>query len=317
MTLNLKIKNIGKLVDANLSIGQFTVLAGPNNAGQSMTCKLLHSIFDAINDNAFKVGEPLLASFRHSEISFFAGTPEHPSEIVLDGVGKIQFSNEGTKGTTLCVDKVTLQNRKRYSDVLHLESPICWKFEDILIRPLADLIYSPISAREYKGDTLFKELYEKLIGKDVLDGEIVLFEHGDFWFLQNGHAFPLSVMDVGVLNLSVLALLIRFGKVKKDTFLIIEEPEAYLHPAWQVVMAETLFGLAKGGVTVIISTHSIYIAKWLEVWVKNNPNDENLIAINKFPPADRKTESQDFDDGISSILEDLSDPFSHLFFAGI
>ena len=314
MTLNLKIKNVGKLVDANLSIGQFTVLAGPNDTGKSTTCKLLYSIFDAINGDAFKVGETLSANFRHSEIFLVAGAPEHPSKVVLDGIGKIQFSNEGI---TLCVDRAVMENRKRYSGVIYLESPVCWKYKDVLIKPRTDLMYSPISAMKYKGDPAFRGLYEKLIGKDVLDGEIALSESGDFWFLQNGRGFPLSVTGTGVVSLAILALLIRLGKVEKDTFLIIEEPEAYLHPAWQVVMAETLFGLAKGGVNVVISTYSADILKWLEVRIKKNPEDESLVALNKFPLGWPESEDWDFKDKIASIKQELTKPFGDLYMAGL
>ena len=44
MAFDLKIKNIGKLADANLRIGQFTVLAGPNNTGKSFVSKI--AVFD-------------------------------------------------------------------------------------------------------------------------------------------------------------------------------------------------------------------------------------------------------------------------------
>ena len=38
--------------------------------------------------------------------------------------------------------------------------------------------------------------------------------------------------------------------------------------AWQVEMAAFLFELARQGVNVVISTHSMTILKWLEVHVK-------------------------------------------------
>ena len=60
---------------------------------------------------------------------------------------------------------------------------------------------------------------------------------------------------MGIANLGILALLIERKVLDKGTFLFIDEPEAHLHPAWQVIMAETLFELAKGGVNVVIATH--------------------------------------------------------------
>ena len=51
MAFKVKIKNIGKLEDAEVRIGQFTVFAGPNNTGKSFVSKLLYSIFNAMNAN--------------------------------------------------------------------------------------------------------------------------------------------------------------------------------------------------------------------------------------------------------------------------
>ncbi len=51
MAFKVKIKNIGKLENAEVCIGQFTVFAGPNNTGKSFVSKLLYSIFNAMNAN--------------------------------------------------------------------------------------------------------------------------------------------------------------------------------------------------------------------------------------------------------------------------
>ncbi|MCE2435519.1 MAG: hypothetical protein J4F29_21765 [Candidatus Latescibacteria bacterium] len=51
MAFKVKIKNIGKLKDAEVCIGQFTVFAGPNNTCKSFVSKLLYSLFNAMNAN--------------------------------------------------------------------------------------------------------------------------------------------------------------------------------------------------------------------------------------------------------------------------
>ncbi len=45
----LHIRNFGKLSRADVRVGNFTVLAGPNNTGKSFVAKLLYSIFNALN----------------------------------------------------------------------------------------------------------------------------------------------------------------------------------------------------------------------------------------------------------------------------
>ena len=51
MSFKVAIKNIGKLADAELRIGRFTVFAGPNNTGKSFVSKLLYSLFESTNEN--------------------------------------------------------------------------------------------------------------------------------------------------------------------------------------------------------------------------------------------------------------------------
>jgi len=49
MQTKVKIKNIGKLEDAEVGINKFTVIAGPNNSGKSFVSKTVYSIIEALN----------------------------------------------------------------------------------------------------------------------------------------------------------------------------------------------------------------------------------------------------------------------------
>ena len=51
MSFKVAIKNIGKLTEAKIRIGRFTVFAGPNNTGKSFVAKLLYSLFESMNEN--------------------------------------------------------------------------------------------------------------------------------------------------------------------------------------------------------------------------------------------------------------------------
>ncbi len=122
---------------------------------------------------------------------------------------------------------------------------------------------------------------------------------------------------MGVVNIGMLAFLIERKVLDKDSFLFIDEPEAHLHPAWQVVMAEILFELAKKDVNVVIATHSADILKWLEVHIKKNPDDKGMIALNKFPANGHATDEQDFSDKMAEIKQELTKPFADLYMAGL
>ena len=463
MDLELKIKNLGKLTDAKIRIGQFTVFAGPNNTGKSFVSKSLYSIFDAMNANhaevyinkltnpvrmdlnrlirrsraddddsplhllakeiaelgalateppigdfeemdkimpdiigkaehirefflslrpslepileqdrhrvrlswaketlnrmeesltelqdniidindaerffasgiEYKVRENLIQNFQVPNLSKLRGNEDEPSKVDIENLGEFELLDGKVEFE---ISHSGLFELQRYSKVIYLESPVYWKLknalENIRIYPrflysdrgqisgIPGYFYDLASAlkQQYTGDMDFPELYEKLTGKDILGGKIAISDGGDLSFQENGRSFSLPVTAMGVTNLGILALLIERKVLDKGSFIFIDEPEAHLHPAWQVVMAETLFELAKGGVNVVIATHSADILKWLEVHIKKNPDDEGMVALNKFPVNGDDFDDQDFDDKIAAIKKELTKPFADLYAEGL
>ena len=467
MNFELNIKNIGKLADAEIRIGQFTVFAGPNNTGKSTVSKLLYSLFDGMNANPVevyindlvklisessvslemtygellgdalkpdsqldsliektkilessakdysnddpKVLEPeikklladmrdiesklsnmqmvlkndkkekeydfktyilkesftlvqqsvkkledayddirekqfishgigliieenLIKNFQVSKISDLNGNQDNSFEVDAKDYGKFKSQDEKI---IYNIDRNWLHQFRNYSNIIYLESPVYWKLKNALeiigrrqrrfgrrrkrLSGVPEYFYDLADALkyDYTGEMAFPDLYERLTGKDVLGGKIAISESGDLSFQENGRSFSLPVIAMGVANLGILALLIERKVLDKNAVLFIDEPEAHLHPAWQVIMAEALFELAKGGVNVVIATHSADILKWLEVHVKKNPEDESLIALNKFPANGHDSHEQDFKYKIATIKQELTRPFADLYMKGL
>ena len=63
-----------------------------------------------------------------------------------------------------------------------------------------------------------------------------------------------------VSELAPVVLFLR-GTIGRDDMLIIEEPEAHLHPAAQTQMAATLARMVRAGVRVVVTTHSDWLLK--------------------------------------------------------
>lgn len=468
MAFDLSITNIGKLTDAQLSIGQFTVFAGPNNTGKSYVSKLLYSLFDAMNANhalvhlsnmvspvqgdldslknsleladrdyedlplsvlyreisamvdlmkscptdnvqeiqqllpiltqatknmkeAYQVLEPnirklempkaglvqwawlensltglgshlndlyekvskadakefvlsgitykirqnLTQNFQIANLSDLRREPESGSSLEIDELG-IFVTFDDSNAISFDIDPAGLRKLQEYSRVLYLESPVYWKLKAALERAqrfprffhmlererlsgVPGYFYDLASAllEEYTGDMAFPDLYQELTGETKLAGKIIISENGELSFRENGRHFSLPVTAMGVINLGILALLIERKILDKGAFLFVDEPEAHLHPSWQIVMAESLFALAKGGVKVVIATHSADILKWLEVHVKRNPDDKSLVALNQFPVAGSASNEQDFEDRMATIKQELTRPFSDLYLEGL
>ena len=452
--MKLTINNFGPLDDATIQIGDFTVLAGPNNTGKSFVSKFLYSLFDAMNANhalvafetmiqplegALQIFEEIGYKIKNSPLSvlrddiqnvnyilleaFSTDFPQTESEIerikviqprlieaidrLVDNCSILKDMQKNIEDHSLPMDleplylfthklketfsdaeltinvglyfKFTqnvqdnfqipdlsylkrkkasplnfhieeigklgekdgtyhfnpypggIQKLQQHSRVLYLESPIYWKLKEALeslrltprfsrnigqMNGVPGYFYGLVSAlrTSYPHNDIFQDLHERLA--QAIGGKLVISDNNEWLFQEKGKSFPLSLVATGVTNLSFLNLLVEKNILDKGTFLFIDEPEAHLHPAWQVIMAEILFELARQGVKVVIATHSVDIIQWLEVHLKKHPNDEKLVALNRFPVSNG-TDDEDFKTKMAKISEELTTPFSDLYIEGI
>ena len=153
--------------------------------------------------------------------------------------------------------------------------------------------------RYRKQDIYFKNMYEiaEILEKRLLKGKIELFQtiEGGFpHFLYRPQNTEKSIrMNQSSSMVSELAPLVIFlrGIVKPGDTLIIEEPEAHLHPRAQTQIAIALARLVRAGVRVIITTHSDWLLEQIGNLVREGEVkklDENLIE----PPTTWLTEEE-------------------------
>ena len=452
MTFKVTIKNIGKLTDAEIRIGRFTVFAGPNNTGKSFVSKLLYSLFDAMNANHVERINELIRPLKRDLNKLKEGELDEAEELLLDALDdeikkleshvksirnieelyeanlslRNQIDGIGNRINDICnsslisgdieskehlpyivgcmedshfelsslfhtqmsgfideamryktqqnlihnfqiaglahlsdkentISEINVERFGRlsfsngeisfqsdihigfelYSRIIYLESPVYWKLKNALedARDRSGYSYEGNRERligvpgyfydlarvlkfEYTGDVAFPDVYKKLTSGDVIGGKITLSESGDLSFLENDRNFSLPATAMGVANLGILALLIERKVLDENALIFIDEPEAHLHPAWQVVMAEALFELSRQGANVVLATHSVDILKWLEVHVKKNPDDKELIALNRFPVNSSEVD-EDFETKMANIKQELTKPFSNLYLEGV
>ena len=256
-----------------------------------------------------------LHNFQIAKLSDLCPSMNDCFYINIDGIGKIINKAENVN---FSVKHTGLNLLQKYSRVLYLESPIFWRMRNPLenVRNIPSFIFSEreritgvpkyfydmadMLRETYSGEHICPEVLKKLTGDDVLGGKVAIGETGELRFLEKGKSYPLSLAATGVANLGMIALLIEKNLMDENTFLFIDEPEAHLHSAWQEEMAEALFALAKNGVNVVIATHSEKILNWLNKNVKNNPDAQELIALNHFC-ADGTVHTNDGD--FNAILE--------------
>ena len=117
---------------------------------------------------------------------------------------------------------------------------------------------------------------------EVLRGEIVVKRpaagYPDFRYRPHGseQTLRMSQSSAMVSELAPLVLFLR-GIIQLGDTLIIEEPEAHLHPAAQTKVAGTLARLVRAGVRVIITTHS----DWLLEQIGNLVREGEVMKLGK------------------------------------
>ena len=115
--------------------------------------------------------------------------------------------------------------------------------------------------------------------RDILHGSIKSKspesnQYPQFSYQQNGVEVPLLRSSSMVSELAPVVLFIRH-RVEKGDLLIIEEPEAHLHPEAQRNIAKAVVHLVQAGVRVMVTTHSDYFLDQLANYVRVSKLKQN------------------------------------------
>lgn len=106
------------------------------------------------------------------------------------------------------------------------------------------------------GIPLDRELSQIMNGESMVEADGI--HHAKLSYKRNdGKIFDLGDCATGIKSFSILQLLLKNDFLQKDTLLIIDEPEAHLHPQWIVEYARMIVLLHKEvGVKFFIASHS-------------------------------------------------------------
>ena len=130
---------------------------------------------------------------------------------------------------------------------------------------IADFLDQIVRYGEHSGSSEEIELIAKRLEDELLGGEIGVDRptpeaYPEFLYRpeQAEEGLRMSHSSAMISELAPLVLFLR-GIVKPGDLLIIEEPEAHLHPGAQTKIAQTLARLVRAGVRVLITTHSDWL----------------------------------------------------------
>ena len=148
---------------------------------------------------------------------------------------------------------------------------------------------------------------------DLINGEFV-YDNGVLSFVpKDGSPCLMRNTASGVKQIGLIQLLLRNRKLKRNSFLIIDEPEVNLHPEWQLKLAEVLILLTKElNITIYVNTHSPMFVEAIEViseyvGLKDDVNyyltegSDDQYSINKIS-----------NDEIYKIYNNLAEPYGRI-----
>jgi predicted ATPase len=110
-----------------------------------------------------------------------------------------------------------------------------------------------------------KKDIDKLL-KGVLGGTFRQGKRG-MLYVANGTELSVKNLATGMKTFSLIKLLIESGGIGEGSIILMDEPEAHVHPEWQLVLAEILVLLSKNmGISTVVSTHSPQMLLALEAF---------------------------------------------------
>jgi len=97
-----------------------------------------------------------------------------------------------------------------------------------------------------------------------------------------GAFYSFNPLNVGFGISYIIPIIVAVLKAKSGDLIILENPEAHLHPKGQRKMGELIAKACAGGVQIILETHSDHLLNGIRLAVKRKEIDRSLIKLNYF-----------------------------------
>jgi predicted ATPase len=313
-SIKLHIKDFGPIHEADLDIKPLTVFIGRNDTGKSYAAMLLYSLIKAhmiskakrskyesmklkeylknsitkqierifdnyleelVNKNSkdmkmqftFKVdskGYDFLISKDQTNIQLFDDTKLEDLVFKRDTI-PLPSSRSGLLQTYLLIEAERIEDESELVETdLTKEYPLPGNIADFIYLLLK---YSIKQIGENK--ELIKR-FEKILGGKIMSELGRLYFHDERYGLD----IDINKTSSGIQELTPSYLVIKHFDLK-NIMLIIEEPEAHLHPELIINMTRVLTWLVRKGAYVIITTHSDYLFSKLNLLIKLSKVDKD------------------------------------------
>jgi predicted ATPase len=250
--------------------------------------------------------------------SIFTNLNQISNKFSMDfGGATIKYDNETFKMSPALKSKST---KITAEEVIFVETPLILEFKKFMkrekgktpyhIESLLNILDTDYSFTDEEQDEFIKAFTQK--SKEIIKGDIE--SSGDsFVFNKEGDKnYDIVNASSGTKSIGLLQYLVTNKALKKGSVLYWEEPEVHLHPEWQLKMVDLFVELMNAGVKIVFSTHSPFMADYLNALSKRN-DFKDRISFNVFKENDGVVENHILDESNWNILQDeLMDSFEDI-----
>lgn len=139
----------------------------------------------------------------------------------------------------------------------------------------------------------------------VLPGAFEFSAKGDY-YVEDNAKIKVSNLATGSKMFSIIKILLEKGEIDKSTLLILDEPEAHLHPQWQNAFAEVIVLLVKElGVHVVLTTHSSNFMLALDAYMRKHGINDQTNFYQTMPTSGGFVQYACVNDDMGRIYQDF------------
>lgn len=269
--VNLEYKSDDKLKAAILGI--------PGIAVDEVTEELIHEIREIIESSDDEIVEAILKKRFLAEFNMQIGHVNYPDEETrIELTIKDEAIDIVVNGDNTSIKK----KMKLVKDIVYIDDPnviddeFYWRHADDyshradLKNKLRRRRENSLSAVE---DALVKRKLERIdeILSDICDEIISNDEEGEFQYKDKQLKKRISSINVstGMKGFLIIKTLLKGGFLEENGVVILDEPEAHLHPEWMIRYAEVvvlLHSILK--INFLISTHSSEFLSFIQLFTE-------------------------------------------------
>ena len=302
--LNSNNEILEQILNNSFETGMFEILSsGFEKKIQEKIKNILNSTFTDIN----QISGSFSVDFKNKRVDFRDNILN--IELMEDAEKSIKKSLENP----IDIDKIN-------KNIIFVETPLILEFKKFMDRRegktpyhiesllnILDTDYSFTDEEQDRFITKFREKSQKIIEGDIeSSGDSFIFNRKD------DKNYDILNASSGIKSIGLLQYLVTNKALKKGSVLFWEEPEVHLHPSWQLKMVDLFVELMNAGIKIVFSTHSPYMADYLNAISKRN-NYRDRISFNVLDEKDGVVTNHILDDDNWDILQkELMDTFEDI-----